>query len=1048
MSAKPTRVAAKTKSSHRELRTINVGPFALRVAVARGRLTAPTPYSSVRENQATLMSFAFSANPNQLPRSSDIGRMERGLERFRAAANAAEDPALASFATAVMDDNAARALLACVFGNSNFLSQCLLRDIAFVPTILNDGFDPAFETVMGELAALNPAASFKETGTVLRRAKRRVALLTALADLSGAWPLPTVTEMLSQFCGAALSVGMRHLLLTAHTKGKLELPNPTTPETGSGYIVLGMGKLGAYELNYSSDIDLICLYDDEVVPATNRDKIQQDLVRVTRDLVKLMDERTGEGYVFRTDLRLRPDPSATPIALSTFAAETYYESLGQNWERAALIKARPVAGDIAAGNKFLETLQPFIWRNHLDFAAIGDIQSIKRQIHAHKGGSTVAIAGHNVKLGRGGIREVEFFTQTQQLIWGGRNPTLRLPSTVKAIAALVTAERVTPEVAQDMIKSYEYLRRLEHRLQMVDDRQTHSLPDTPEGLAAIAAFMGYADQNSFETELMQTLRTVENHYAELFEESEPLGAGGALVFTGADDHPDTLGTLRDMGFRDPESVSAAIRAWHHGRHRATRSTRSREILTELMPVILGALSRTANPDAAFRRFDQLIAGLPGGVQLFSLFQANPLLLELVAEITGGAPRIAEWLGRNPLLLDGALATNFFDTPQGPADMGIDLAERTNKAQDMQDVHDISRRWVNDTKFQVGVQILRKRIDIDRASRTFSDIADTAIRGLLPPIIEEFETRHGRCPGRGFAVLALGKLGGRELSATSDLDLVFLYDSPALNNDDPIMSDGEKAISISHYYQRLGQRLINAMTALTGEGRLYRIDMRLRPSGNAGPLSVSLERFATYQREYAWTWEHLALTRARVVSAAPEFAPQIEAEILTALARQRSEDDLLIAVAEMRALMAKENGSDNPWSIKHVRGGLVDCEFLAQYLQLRHAHNNPTILDTSTSAALIKIRDAGLLSPDIADDLIAATCLWRRLQGLLRLTLDGSYDPANFPAPLRQKLADAAGVESYAAVDTLVHETVKRIYIHFNDIITDPAQAIREARSAR
>ena len=389
------------------------------------------------------MSFAFSPDPDQLPRPADPERMERGLERFHDAADASDDPAVSAVVKELAEDQTMQALLAGVFGNSSFLGQCLVRDIAFVPAIFNGGFDHAFESVMHDLAIFDPAASFTDTGMTLRRAKRRIALLTALADLSSNWPLATVTERLSQFCGAALSNAIRHLLTTEHARGRLQLPDMESPETGSGYIVLGMGKLGAFELNYSSDIDLIVLYDQDVVPAADPDELQQNLVRLTRDLVKLMDERTGEGYVFRTDLRLRPDPGATPVAMSTFAAETYYESQGQNWERAAMIKARPVAGDIEAGYRFLETLQPFVWRRHLDFAAIEDIQSIKRQIHAHKGGSTVAIAGHNVKLGRGGIREVEFFTQTQQLIWGGRDPDLRSPFTVQSIEALVTAERVT-----------------------------------------------------------------------------------------------------------------------------------------------------------------------------------------------------------------------------------------------------------------------------------------------------------------------------------------------------------------------------------------------------------------------------------------------------------------------------------------------------------------------------------------------------------------------------------------------------------------------------
>ncbi len=994
------------------------------------------------------MNFAFSPDPDLVPRPADLDRLERGFERFRDAAAGSDDITLEGFCKSIVEDSAMHNLLAGVFGNSSFLGQCLVRDIAFAPTIFNGGFDHAFDSVIASLAELDPSESAANTGVALRRAKRRIALLTALADLSGAWPLETVTEHLSHFCSASLSAACRHLLARAHERDILNLPDPGSPETDSGFIVLGMGKLGAFELNYSSDIDLIVLFDDGIVPSTDPSEIQQHFVRLTRELVKLMDERTGEGYVFRTDLRLRPDPGATPVALSTFAAETYYESLGQNWERAAMIKARPVAGDIAAGEHFLETLKPFIWRRHLDFAAIEDIQSIKRQIHAHKGGSTVTVAGHNVKLGRGGIREVEFFTQTQQLIWGGRDPSLRSRRTIESINALVDAGRVKPRVAEDMINAYRYLRRLEHRLQMVDDQQTHSLPESDEGLESVAAFMGYPDREGFEAELVQTLRTVENHYADLFEESAPLGGGRTLVFTGADDHPDTLTTLAEMGFTETENISAAIRAWHHGRHRATRSTRSREILTELMPAILGALSQTSNPDKAFRRFNEFIAGLPAGVQLFSLFQANPSLLNLVAEIAGGAPRLAEWLGRNPLLLDGVLATDFFESLPDADAMAADFAERMAQAQDMQDVLDIARRWVNDAKFQVGVQILRNKIDIDRADLAFSDIADTAIRGLLPPIVGEFEIQHGRCAGDGLAVLGLGKLGGRELSATSDLDLVFLYDTPPEDEDSPAMSDGPKPLSISHYYQRLGQRLVNAMTALTGEGRLYEVDMRLRPSGNAGPLSVSLESFANYQRESAWTWEHLALTRARVVATEPSFATRIEAEINKALVAERPAEDLLLAVSEMREKMNAKHGTENIWYVKHLRGGLVDCEFVVQYLQLRYAHQNPEILDTGTTRALQKLSAAGLLEAGVAAELIDATCLWRRLQGLLRLTLEGSPDPELFPLPLRQQLANAGDTDSYETLEAKVRETAAQTYKHYQQIISDPAQLVGDTRDAQ
>ena len=872
----------------------------------------------------------------------------------------------------------------------------------------------------------------------------------ALADIAGLWPLSTITRTLSEFCDTALDRTVGLLLRQTAKSGAVRLRTPETPTRDSGLFVLGMGKLGAHELNYSSDIDLIVLYDDERVVTDAPDELQRAFVRLTRAFVKTIEERTAEGYVFRTDLRLRPDPGATPVALSTMAAELYYESMGQNWERAAMIKARPVAGDRAAGDAFLEVLRPFIWRRHLDFAAIADIHSIKRQIDAHKGGSTVAIESHDIKLGRGGIREVEFFAQTQQLIWGGREPELRMSGTVAAIHGLVNFGRVTAGVGEDMIEAYEYLRRLEHRLQMVDDQQTQKMPGDAAGVAAIAAFMGYRDPDAFRTDLLHHLRTVESHYAELFEEAPSLGARGAggygsLVFTGGEDHPETLATLESLGFRDASSMSATIRGWHHGRYRATRATRSREILTELMPALLWALGDTANPDQAFRRFDEFLKGLPAGVQLFSLFAANPSLLALVAEIMGGSPALAELLSRNPLLLDGVLDTDFFGHVPDADEMAADLAERLEQARDMQDILDLTRRWANDLRFQVGVHVLRSSIDIDRAGLAFSDIADTCIRGLLPPLAAEFAVQHGNCPGAGFAVLGLGKLGGRELTATSDIDLVFLYDAPPESDDaEPVASNGPKPLSIGRYYQRFGQRLVNAITAMTSEGKLFEVDMRLRPSGNAGPLAISLDAFARYQLEDAWTWEHLALTRARVVAAAPAFADRIDAALHRALCRERSADELLVAVAEMRERMAAEQKAQSIWRVKHLRGGLVDCEFIAQYLQLRNAHDHPEVLDTGTVSALDKLAQAGLLDRQVADELIEATRLWRRIQGLRRIAAEDSSQTADFPPQLRAAFVRAGAAADFAELERKVAEIAARTLVHYHNILTEPAAEITAA----
>ncbi|MFQ5974522.1 MAG: glutamine-synthetase adenylyltransferase, partial [Alphaproteobacteria bacterium] len=513
---------------------------------------------------------------------------------------------------------------------------------------------------------------------------------------------------------------------------------------------------------------------------------------------------------------------------------------------------------------------------------------------------------------------------------------------------------------------------------------------------------------------------------------------GSLVFTGGEHDPDTIATLRDMGFSAPEIVSSTVRGWHHGRHRAMRSTRAREILTELMPALLAALAKTANPDQAFSRLDAFLERLPAGVQLFSLFHSNPSLLELVAEIMGGAPRLAAWLSRNPLLLDRVLEPSFYERLPDTRTMAAELSAKLDQARDMEDVLDLSRRWTNEAKFQVGAHILRNLADLDEAGRALSNIADTVIRTLLPRLEEEFVDRHGYCAGDGFGVVALGKLGGRELTATSDLDLVFLYDAPA----DAPQSDGARPLSLAHYYQRFGQRVIAALTALTGEGRLFDVDLRLRPSGNAGPLAVSLDAFTRYQSEEAWTWEHLALTRARVVEAAPPLADRIERAISHALCLERDPEELLLAVAEMRERIDREHHTENPWRVKHYRGGLIDCEFIAQYLELRHAHDHHDVLSASTVTAYERLAGRGLLSGDVATELIEATRFWRRLQGMLRLAFVGEATGETLPPALQRALAQAGGAVDFANLSAKVKEVAARTRAHFEAIIDIPAARIR------
>ena len=934
---------------------------------------------------------------DSLPRIGDPAAAERGLARWSRLPEAAT-----CTPPAVLEP-----LLASIFGNSPYLSELLLSEPAVLGRMLEIGPDAALDGVLADEAAEPPGNRARLMGN-LRRTKRRLALLTALADITGRWPLERTTEVLSRFADLATQQAVDLVLREVAQRGEIELADPDRPQEESGLVVLGMGKLGAFELNYSSDIDLIVLFDPDRLRYRGRESPMAFAVRLTRALVHVLEHRTRDGYVFRTDLRLRPHPPGHPLALSVEDAEQYYERHGQNWERAALIKARVIAGDRLAGQGFLRALEPFLWRKHLDYAAIRDIHSIKRQINAYRGHGRIRVAGHDLKVGRGGIREIEFFVQTQQLILGGRLPELRVPGTCAALHALVDARWLESAIAEELIEAYRFLRRAEHRLQMIGDKQTHSLPARPEQFERFAAFMGYPDSSSLADAVRGHLERVEAHYAALFETSIDLGGGRALVFTGTDDDPDTLVTLAEMGFAQPKAVAARVRAWHHGHIRATRDARARELLTELMPRLLQAIAEQSGPDAAFERFDEFVSNLPAGVQLFSLFRANPRLLGLVADLMGTAPRLAGHLSRHVSLFEAMLAPDFFEPlPEGGALAG-ELERALHRAGDFQDVLDAARRWAQAREFQIGLHVLLGLLDGDAASGHLTDVAERVIQALLPRAEDWLSAQHGRVAGGAFMVLGLGKLGSRELTIGSDLDLIFVYDAP-----DDARSDGARPLPAATYYARLGQRLISALSAPTPEGRLYEIDTRLRPSGNLGPVACSVENFERYQLETAQTWEHQALTRARAIAGDPALARRVEAVIRRALLARRDPEALAREVAAMRARIFREHGSDDPWNLKHVRGGLVELEFLAQFLKLRFAPEHPDLLTTGTMETFLRAAADRLLDPQDGAALVRAGRLYHRLQAVLRLAVQEGFHPARAPAGLRQALVRAASNDGTA-----------------------------------
>lgn len=922
---------------------------------------------------------------------------------------------------------AVRRLIDLVYDSSPHLVSLMEREPDVFAEILENGPDGVFAEAVRMARDPGLEATEDEVMSALRRAKARASLAIAVADLSRAWSVMEVTDALTRFADAALNGALDWLFAKAARDGKWTPAAADRPSASGSYVVLAMGKYGAYELNYSSDIDLIVFYDPQTECLADDVEPAKFFVRITRGMVKLLQDRTRDGYVFRVDLRLRPDPRATNVAIAMEAAAQYYESLGQNWERAAMIKARAAAGDIAAGEAFLKRLAPFVWRKYLDYAAIADVHSMKRQIHAFKGHGEIAVYGHNIKLGRGGIREIEFFVQTQQLIAGGRAPHLRGRGTLDMLATLAENDWIEPGVAEDMREAYLYLRHVEHRIQMQADEQTHSLPADVEALERFSRFAGEPSRDVFAARLLQYLDTVQNHYAALFEHAPSLGdQQGSLVFTGGDDDPDTIETLYGMGFSSPSEVSAAIRGWHFGRYPATRSARAKEKLTELMPALLRALSRTSDPDRAFLSFDRFVAGLPAGVQLFSLLWSNPKLLELLANVMGTAPRLAGMLGRKPQVLDAVLDPDYFGPLPDRAQFDELVGDRIRGTGSLEAGLDLARQFGNEQYFRIGVQVLTGTASASEAGAAYSALAETIIDGLLDCVIEDMALRHGRMPGGRVAIVAMGKLGGREMTAASDLDLMLVYD----HDEDAQQSDGDRPLMAGTYFARLTQRLISALSAPTAEGSLYEVDMRLRPSGNSGPIATRLATFVDYQNSSAWTWEKLALTRARAVAGDAGLRDRISDAIRDALCRPRDRKATTGDVRSMRERIDGEKGSTDPWELKYVRGGLVDLEFTVQYLQIVHAADRPEILSTNTAEAISNLHDAGLLHPDQHDGLVRSCALLHRLTQILRLSMSGKFEAATAPEGLRRLLARAGDAPDFNVLESTLSDTeaeTKKLY---------------------
>ncbi len=795
------------------------------------------------------------------------------------------------------------ALLTGTAGCSPYLTGLMGREADWLERALSGTPEAALADALRAIDGLGSDT----LGTALRQAKRRVALLAALADLGGLWPLEEVTGALTALADRAVDSALVALVADEIRRGKVPGATPEDAGTAGGIVALAMGKMGAAELNYSSDIDLICLFDETRYDPDDVQDARAAFIRVVRKMAAMLSDMTGEGYVFRTDLRLRPDASVTPVCISMAAAEQYYEAQGRTWERAAFIKARACAGDIPAGERFLKTLTPFVWRRHLDFAAIQDAHDMRLRIREHKGlHGPIVLEGHNMKLGVGGIREIEFFTQTRQLIAGGRDPDLRDRRTMQALSSLAAKGWVPESDAAELTDLYRVHREVEHRIQMVGDAQTHDLPTNDAGFDRLARMMGEGDTGRWRDGLRARLERVSALTEGFFAPGE----------------------ARDLPKMNREA-QAIVDGWRA--YPALRSERAVTIFKRVQPEILRRLDRAANPDEALRQFDGFLAGLPAGVQLFSLFDANPQLIDLIIDICATAPGLAAHLSRNSAVLDAVIGGGFFSDWPGPAGLRSSLANALARVGDYEGKLSAARRWQREWHFRVGVHHLRGLIDAVAAGKEYADLAGAVVQEVWPAVVADFAAKHGAPPGRGAVVLGMGSLGAERLNAGSDLDVIVVYDAAGVE-----ASEGKRPLAARAYYARLTQALVTALTAPMADGRLYEVDMRLRPSGRQGPVATSLPAFESYQMEEAWTWEHLALTRARPVAGEAALADEIEAIRQSVLKAKSTGETILSDTADMRARIFAAKGPDGEWEAKIGPGRLQDIELLAQSSALRAA----------------------------------------------------------------------------------------------------------------
>ncbi len=897
-------------------------------------------------------------------------------------------------------DEAVLTQLVQVWACSEFVARACTRDPAMLRELLDSG-DLATAYASGQYAArlaerLDGAANEEQLSTRLRRCRNREMVRIAWRDLTGLAALEETLGDLSELADAATDSALEKLY--GWYCERFGVPRDAQGEA-QRLIVLGMGKLGGRELNYSSDIDLIFVFPQPGETDGRRSVGNEEFFRrLGQSLIKLLQERTAEGFVFRVDLRLRPFGESGPLVLPASGFEDYYQNHGREWERYALIKARVIAGDRNAGEQLLEQLRPFVYRRYLDYGAFEELRTMKAMIAREVQRKGLQ---HNIKLGPGGIREIEFIGQVFQLIYGGREPTLRERGILKVLDRLAGTGRLPAGIVAELKQAYAFLRRTENRLQAWADQQTHILPEAAPARRRLAYAMGFADWESFAEALQLQQERVSKQFALVFatphlepqEQTATTELDFAALWRGDVGAENAVRLLREQGFEEPAVAWEKLQNLKQSLSYRSLSRRGRDRMDRLLPLLLNAVRPTAAPTVALERVLQLLETVARRSVYLALLGDNPLVLSQLVKLCAASVWIGQHLARYPLLLDELLDPATLYQPPELARLGGELEAYLERAgaDDTEQLLDILRHFKHTQVLRVAAADVSDAIPLMIVSDHLTEIAEVLLRKVLELAWADLVPRYGRPCGvedgrqrqAGFAIVAYGKLGGIELNYGSDLDLVFLHDSGGEQQ----ITTGPRALDNPTFFARLVQRIIYWLTTRTGAGELYAVDTRLRPSGRAGLLVSSFDAFAEYQRHQAWTWEHQALVRARVVAGPPELAARFDAIRREVLSRERDPVKLRREVREMRERMRQELGSDRPgwFDLKQDRGGIADIEFMVQYEVLANARRYPDLLrHTDNIRQLAGLEHYEVLSSADASGLRTAYRGLRR--SLHRLTL--------------------------------------------------------------